>query len=116
MSTELLPLQPWTVVTASSARRGVELAKTEQPHLILVDFQMPELDGPAAVERLKAEPTTRRIPVVATTAMPSTDVDKLLKAGCIGYVPKPFDVPSFPVVVGQFVKATAARFPDLRPR
>lgn len=111
---ELLPSEVWTVITVVSGPEGIERARAEQPHLILIDCHMPGLDGPAAVARLKADPVTRRIPVLAMTASP--DVQALMDAGCVGYIPKPFDVRSFSALVGRFARETAGRHSELWPR
>jgi len=65
--------------------------RTERPDLILVDYHMPAMDGLAVAERLRADETTRRIPVVALTSSTAEDANKLVAAGCIGFIPKPFD-------------------------
>ena len=70
---------------------GIEAAAREQPDLILMDIQMPEMDGYEATRRIKAEPTTAAIPVIAVTSYAlSGDEDKAKAAGCDGYVTKPF--------------------------
>lgn len=69
---------------------GLALVKAEPPDLILMDVQMPGMDGLTATRFLKSDPATQAIPVIALTAlvMPG-DTDKILAAGCDGYVSKP---------------------------
>lgn len=85
------------VMTASSARQGFERLAQRRPDLILMDIQMPEMDGLEMTRRLKADPTTREIVVVALTAYAMKgDEERVMSAGCDGYVAKPIDVKALP--------------------
>lgn len=106
---ELLQSEGYTVVRAGSGHDGVAMARTEQPHLILLDFDMPGMGGVAVMSALRADPSTARIPVVAFTAATAMAAEKLVRAGCIGYIPKPFNNPEFSRAVAGFIKATVAR-------
>jgi CheY-like chemotaxis protein len=77
--------------------------------LILVDYHMPEMDGLAVVEALKSDAATRGIPVVAFTSGTAAEANRLVRAGCIGFIPKPFEPGSLPALVAQFLRATVAR-------
>jgi CheY-like chemotaxis protein len=77
--------------------------------LILVDYHMPEMDGLAVVEALKCDAVTRGIPVVAFTSGTAAEANRLVRAGCIGFIPKPFEPGSLPGLVAQFLRATVAR-------
>ena len=92
----LLRSQGHKVREAASAQEAFELLTVERPDLIIMDVQLPGLDGLEATRRLKAEPATRDIPVVAVTsyAMPG-DRDRALAAGCCGYITKPIDKSTF---------------------
>jgi CheY-like chemotaxis protein len=80
------------VTTAGSGEEGIEIAKVERPDAILLDWMMPGLDGPAALERLRADPATREIPVVMLTAkVQATDRRRLLDLGVDAVLPKPFE-------------------------
>lgn len=82
------------VLTAGDALAGIEEAKTEAPDLILMDMGLPGVDGWEATARLKADPATRPIPVVAITAHAMAgDRQASLEAGCDDYDTKPFDFP-----------------------
>lgn len=79
-----------TVRQACDAATGLALVQAEPPDLILMDVQMPGMDGLTATRLLKGDPATRAIPVIAMTAlvMPG-DTDKILAAGCDDYIGKP---------------------------
>ena len=80
------------VVAAASGEEGLQLAKSERPDAIVLDAMMPGLDGPATLERLKADPETASIPVVFLTgSVQSTEQDRFRALGALGTLPKPFD-------------------------
>ncbi len=81
----------WEVVTASSGNEGIRLAATEQPDAILLDVMMPDLDGIATLEQLKANPVTKSIPVILLTAkVQSGDRDRFAQLDIIAIIAKPF--------------------------
>ncbi|GJJ03222.1 response regulator [Duganella rhizosphaerae] len=85
-----------TLYCAERARAGIAIAREQLPDLILMDVQMPELDGIAAVAILKGDPRTQAIPVVALTAyVMKGDRERMLAAGFDGYIEKPIDYDSF---------------------
>lgn len=80
------------VTVATDGQAGVERARADQPEIILLDMNLPVLDGWSAARLLKAEPATAGIPVIALTAHAmSGDREKALAAGCDDYHPKPID-------------------------
>jgi len=84
----------YTIVVASDGEQGVALAKSEQPDLILMDLSLPVVDGWEATRRIKADESTRRIPVLALSAHAMTeDRAQALAAGCDDYDTKPIDLP-----------------------
>ena len=80
----------YEVYEAITGTEGVEQARLQQPDLVLMDISVPELDGWEATAILKADPTTKHIPVIAVTAhaLPG-DEERSLEAGCDGYLAKP---------------------------
>jgi two-component system cell cycle response regulator DivK len=79
-----------SVLWAADAETGLTLAREKQPALILMDIQLPGIDGLAATSLLKQDPHTAHIPVIALTAMAmKEDRDKTLRAGCDAYIIKP---------------------------
>jgi len=108
---ELLIAHGHRVLNVATGREGLELARAERPDLILVDYHMPEMDGLEVVGALKSDTTTRGIPVVAFTSGSAAEANRLVRAGCIGFIPKPFEPGTLPVLVDQFLRATVARGP-----
>jgi CheY-like chemotaxis protein len=93
MLSRRLRMQGFDVVEAVNGLEGVAAAVEKTPDLILMDMSLPELDGWAATRRLKADPTTEAIPVIALTAHAmSTDRQKALEAGCDEYDTKPIEL------------------------
>jgi two-component system, cell cycle response regulator DivK len=79
-----------TVVSATDAEAGLTLARTEHPDLILMDIQLPGMDGLEATQQLKRDDATRVIPVIALTALAMKgDEERIRAAGCDGYIAKP---------------------------
>src|SRR5262245_24925750 len=84
----------FTVVIATDGAQGIAIAASEQPDLILMDLTLPNIDGEEATRRIKADPATRRIPVIALTANAmSGDGEKALAAGCDDFDTKPVEPP-----------------------
>jgi two-component system, cell cycle response regulator DivK len=93
----------YQVLEAESGTSGLEVAEIEKPDLILMDINLPDIDGLEATARLKKNPSLCHIPVIALTANAMVgDREKMLGAGCDGYLPKP--------VARQDLLDTVARF------
>jgi len=85
-----------TVLSATDAEAGLTLARDEQPNLILMDIQLPGMDGLEATALLKQDDTTRAIPVIALTALAMKgDEERIRAAGCDGYIAKPMRYQEF---------------------
>jgi two-component system, cell cycle response regulator DivK len=88
---DLLTSAGYEMLEAVTGEAGVALAETAHPDLILMDIQLPGLDGYEATRRIKANPALREIPIIAVTSYAlSGDDQKVRDAGCDGYVAKPF--------------------------
>ena len=84
----------YVVAMALDGQSALEMSQTEAPSLILMDVGLPVLDGWEATRRLKADPATRHIPVIALTAHAmSSDREKAVEAGCDEYETKPIELP-----------------------
>ena len=85
-----------TLVIAVNAEAGLALARAEQPQLILMDIQLPGMDGLEATRVLKRDESTSAIPVIALTALAMKgDEERILAAGCNGYIAKPIAYKEF---------------------
>jgi two-component system, cell cycle response regulator DivK len=88
---DLLRSAGYDVIEAEDGQAGLALVKTQRPDLILMDAQLPVMDGYESTRRIKADPDLRSIPVIVVTSYAlSGDEEKARAAGCDGYVTKPF--------------------------
>jgi two-component system, cell cycle response regulator DivK len=95
----------YRVLEAGDAERGIELARAETPDLILMDVQLPGIDGVEALRRLRADSETASIPVVALTALAmKEDRERFLGAGFDGYLEKPVSVPDLSGQVAALIR------------
>lgn len=113
LSTFLLESVDHTVLAAVNAEAGLAMARETLPDLILMDIQLPGMDGLQATAVLKGDPATRDIPVIALTALAMKgDEERILAAGCDGYIAKPLDYKEFlrrvAEVVGSAGSSSAA--------
>ena len=93
---DLLQFKGYQTIEAGTGEDGVRLAKSRIPDLVLMDIQLPGMDGITALGELRADPTTRAIPVIAVTASAMThDRKKIMAAGFDGYQSKPIKVKEF---------------------
>lgn len=101
----VLRLEGATVLEAARAQEGLEIAQTRQPDIILMDLQMPEMDGLTATRLLRADARTQQIPIIAVTAsVMDRDKAQIYAAGCDGYVPKPIDPDAFAQQIAEFAR------------
>ena len=101
---DVLQFSGYEVTEARSGEEGVELARNRTPDLILMDLQLPGIDGVEALRLLREDPATRSVPVVAVTAFAmKNDRDRALLAGFNGYVEKPISVRALPSQVKNFL-------------
>jgi len=97
----------YTVMIAEDGQKAVEMAASEAPDLILMDMSLPIIDGWEATRRIKAEPATSGVPIIALTAHAMQgDREKALEAGCDDYDTKPIDLPRLLKKIESLVGAT----------
>lgn len=96
LATFLLEKRGHRVVSAADGPRGVAMAEDICPHIILLDIQLPVMDGYAVARALRGCAQLQRVPIVAVTSYAMVgDREKCLAAGCTGYIEKPIDPGSF---------------------
>ena len=105
---DVLQFKCYRTVAATTATEGLRLARQEQPILILMDIQLPDFDGITALLRLREDPVTRQIPVIAVSASAMPDEQhRIVASGFNAYITKPIEVKSFVETVEKFAgKAT----------
>ncbi len=105
LARDVLQFNGFRTIEADNAADGIALAQTQLPAVILMDIQLPDMDGVAALGRLRQLPATATIPVVALTAFAmGADRERLLAAGFDGYLAKPIDIKRFPNQVRQYCR------------
>lgn len=105
----LLETAGHTVITAKDAEAGLILARDGQPDLILMDIQLPDMDGLEATALLKRAEATRAIPVIALTALVMKgDEERIRAAGCDGYIAKPLSYREFLATIAERLGAIPA--------
>jgi two-component system cell cycle response regulator DivK len=107
LATFLLQSAGHTVLSATDAEAGLTLARAERPNLILMDIQLPGMDGLEATAQLKGDDVTRAIPVIALTALAMKgDEERIRAAGCDGYIAKPMRYQEFLATVAAQLART----------
>ena len=101
----ILMVEDHEVLEAENGRDGIRIAKEELPDLILVDINMPDMDGYEVTAHLRKVAALDKVPIVALTAnVLRGDREKSLEAGCDGYIQKPLDVDMLPSQVEAFLR------------
>jgi two-component system cell cycle response regulator DivK len=94
------------VSQAVDGQQGIAMAALEQPDLILLDIQLPGMDGYTVARTLKADPATAAVPIVAVTSYAMVgDRERALEAGCVGYIEKPINPDTFVDEVRRYLPA-----------
>ncbi|MFA5802280.1 MAG: response regulator [Thermoleophilia bacterium] len=102
---DVLVAHGYIVMQASAGREAIQIARDQQPDLILMDIQLPEMDGLEVTRQLKESTETKSIKVVALTAHAMRgDEEKAREAGCSGYIAKPINTREFASVVAGFLQ------------
>ncbi|HEX7475701.1 MAG TPA: response regulator [Dehalococcoidales bacterium] len=101
---DLLNVCGYTTLAAVNGLQAVEMAKSHIPDLILMDIQLPLMDGLSATRLIKADIATRDIPIIAATAYAMKgDEEKVIEAGCSGYITKPIDIQVLSSTVDKYL-------------
>ncbi len=105
LARDILQFNGFRTIEAGNAADGIALAEARRPAVILMDIQLPDMDGAGALALLRQLPATATIPVVALTAFAAgADRRRLLAAGFDGYLAKPIDIKRFPNQVRQYCR------------
>ena len=103
---DVLVFRGFDVITAQTGEEGVAAASSTSPDLVLMDLQLPGIDGHEALQRIRADPRSHNVPVVAVTAFAmKSDVEQAEAAGFDGYISKPISVRALPQQLAQFLPA-----------
>ncbi|MDA3831976.1 MAG: response regulator [Spirochaetales bacterium] len=101
---DLLQIRGYTTLEATDGKQGVDMARAKMPDLILMDIQMPIMDGFKATSILKADPVTKSITIVALTASAMQgDREKCIEAGFNDYITKPLDTRAFMTKIKEYL-------------
>jgi CheY-like chemotaxis protein len=101
----LLTGEGYDTRTAADAQEALNVLQEFSPRLILMDIQLPGMDGLELTRHLKADPATRDITILGLTAYAMKgDEEKILAAGCDGYIPKPIDTRTLPGVISHYLE------------
>jgi two-component system cell cycle response regulator DivK len=101
---DMLDAAGYEMLEALDGLTGVEMAASEKPDLILMDIQLPGIDGYEATRRIRANPAIAKVPIIAVTSYAlSGDEAKTREAGCDGYVAKPFSPRQLLAMVREFL-------------
>ncbi len=102
----ILEKHGYQIIQASDGKKGVSQARQQKPDLILLDIQLPVMDGYAVARELRKIEMLAKIPIVAVTSYAmSGDRERALAAGCTGYIEKPIDPDTFITQVEQYLQA-----------
>jgi two-component system, cell cycle response regulator DivK len=101
---DVLQFHGYAILEAETAEAGIQLAQDTQPALILMDVQLPGMDGLTAMRTLRADERTRHIPIIALTALAMKgDQERLLASGFDGYIDKPITLKMFLATIQQYL-------------
>ena len=103
----LMTLRPhnYNLLEATDGEEALKIANREKPDLIIMDIQLPKMNGLELTRRLRQTPALRHIPIVAITAYAMKgDEEKIVKAGCNAYFPKPINTRELPVVIAEMLQ------------
>ena len=101
----LIKIGKYRLLEANDAESGIQQIREQRPDLVLMDIQLPGMDGLSATKIIKEDPELKDIPIVALTSYAMQgDEEKALAAGCTGYITKPIDTRNFLKTVSEYLK------------
>jgi two-component system cell cycle response regulator DivK len=101
----VLEAEGYRVIEAEDGIQGLSHIRSEVPDLVIIDINLPEMDGYEVTMRLKQLPGMQTVPVVAMTAnVMKGDRERTLAAGCDGYIPKPINIDTLPAEIARFLR------------
>ena len=104
LMSDILQYRGYEILEAEDGGKGISMARERKPDLILLDMQMPGIDGFAAARMLKSDPLTKDIKVIVVTSFAMKgDREKIIALGVDDYVAKPIDTRQFPVLVEKYI-------------
>jgi len=101
----VLKSKGYNVIEAATGEEAINTLKKHKPDIILMDIQLPGIDGITLVKQIKADANTNDIPIIAVTAYAMKgDEQKILSSGCNGYISKPIDTRELPNIIEQYLR------------
>jgi CheY-like chemotaxis protein len=101
----ILKAKGYTVIEAATGEEALGILKTQKPDIILMDIQLPGIDGITLVKQIKEDTAIKDIPIIAVTAYAMKgDEQKILEAGCNAYISKPINTQELPLMVEKYIK------------
>ena len=102
---ELISIGKYRMLEANDAESGIQQIREQRPDLVLMDIQLPGMDGLSATKIIKEDPALKDIPIIGLTSYAMQgDEEKALAAGCTGYITKPIDTRKFLETVSEYLK------------
>ncbi len=102
---DILKIRGYQIISTDNGEDAIRLAKETHPDLILMDIQLPAMDGYEATRRIKSDPEFKTIPIIAVTSFAMKgDKEKVVEAGCDGYIVKPIDIKRLPELVKEHLQ------------
>ncbi len=103
----VLKAKGYNIIEATTGEEALNLLKNQKPDIILMDIQLPGIDGLTLIKQIKASVVTKDIPIIAVTAYAMKgDEQKILDTGCDAYVSKPVNTQELPLIVEKYIKKT----------
>lgn len=101
----VLKAKGYNIIEAATGEEALNLLKNQKPDIILMDIQLPGIDGLTLIKQIKASVLTKDIPIIAVTAYAMKgDEQKILDTGCNAYVSKPINTQELPLIVEKYIK------------